>query len=221
MKKWCAYTICLCLLLTANVAKSQYYRQDQGLLLGINAGYTYPTGDMGKIVKNGIGGNISAKYLINRVIGIGFEAGYHSFQTKVLLSRDNSSQDEQSYKCKLIPALLEATFYIPTWDRTLLPYFGIHFGAYITNINVSQSTNTGIGNEEFSKKLYLFSPGGGVNAGVLYSLSDRIYLDLKIRADYIAKIDDEYDTGEYSEPGNIGFNKMLNIGANVGLLYRF
>ena len=31
---------------------SQYYRQDKGFLLGINAGYLYPTGDMGKILKN-------------------------------------------------------------------------------------------------------------------------------------------------------------------------
>lgn len=220
MKKWPLYIMCL-FLLSANIAKGQYYRQDQGFMLGINAGYSYPTGDMGKIVKNGIGANISAKYLINRVIGIGFEAGFHSFQTKVNLNRDNSSQSSQKYKANLMPALLETTFYIPTWDRTILPYLGLHFGAYITNINVSQDTDTGIGNEKFSKKLYLFSPGGGINGGALFRLSDQVYLDLKVRADYVAKIEAEYSTGEYSEPGNIGFDKMLNIGANVGLLYRF
>ena len=31
------------------LSKGQYYRGDQGVLLGINAGYFYPTGDMGKM----------------------------------------------------------------------------------------------------------------------------------------------------------------------------
>ena len=63
-----------CLICTITLAKGQYYRPDRGFLPGINAGYFYPTGDMGKILKNGIGGNVSAKYLINKMIGIGFEA---------------------------------------------------------------------------------------------------------------------------------------------------
>ena len=54
-----------CLICTITLAKGQYYRPDRGFLPGINAGYFYPTGDMGKILKNGIGGNVSAKYLIN------------------------------------------------------------------------------------------------------------------------------------------------------------
>lgn len=44
---------------------------------------------MGKILKNGIGGNVSAKYLINKMIGIGFEAGYYGFKTKVNLNKDD------------------------------------------------------------------------------------------------------------------------------------
>ena len=72
-----------CLICTITLAKGQYYRPDRGFLPGINAGYFYPTGDMGKILKNGIGGNVSAKYLINKMIGIGFEAGYYGFKTKV------------------------------------------------------------------------------------------------------------------------------------------
>ena len=67
-----------CLICTITLAKGQYYRPDRGFLPGINAGYFYPTGDMGKILKNGIGGNVSAKYLINKMIGIGFEAGYYA-----------------------------------------------------------------------------------------------------------------------------------------------
>ena len=59
-----------CLICTITLAKGQYYRPDRGFLPGINAGYFYPTGDMGKILKNGIGGNVSAKYLINKMIGI-------------------------------------------------------------------------------------------------------------------------------------------------------
>ena len=59
-----------CLICTITLAKGQYYRPDRGFLLGINAGYFYPTGDMGKILKNGIGGNVSAKYLINKMIGM-------------------------------------------------------------------------------------------------------------------------------------------------------
>lgn len=115
---------------------SQYYRQDQGFLLGINAGYLYPTGDMGKILKNGIGGNLSAKYLINKVIGIGFESGYYRFKSKLNLDNDHTAQE---YKCNLIPALLEATFYIPTWNRTTLPYLGLQFGGYLTHIRVAQT----------------------------------------------------------------------------------
>ena len=44
-----------CLICTITLAKGQYYRPDRGFLPGINAGYFYPTGDMGKILKNGIG----------------------------------------------------------------------------------------------------------------------------------------------------------------------
>ncbi len=39
-------------------------------------------------------------------------------------------------------------------------------------------------------------------------------------ADYVPRIDDAYEYNEYTQ-GNIGFNKMLNIGGNIGLLYRF
>lgn len=214
MKKWCFYIICL--IFTANTVKGQYYRQDNGFLLGINAGYTYPTGNMGKILKNGLGANLSAKYLINRVIGIGFEAGYHSFKSKVLLNNDNTNQD---YKCRLLPVLLEAAFYVPTWDRSILPYLGVHFGAYITNIQVSRESEV-YGIPSLSKKLWLVSPGVGLNGGSLFQLSDQVYLDLKIRVDYAPKIEDNYSFNE-NNSGNIGFNSMLNIGANIGLLYKF
>lgn len=214
MKKWYFYLICF--LLCVGTAKAQYYRQDNGFLLGVNAGYTYPLGDMGKILKNGLGANLSAKYLINNVIGIGFEAGYHSFKSKVLLDNENTSQE---YKCRVIPALLDATFYIPTWDRTILPYLGIHFGAYVTNIKVSKESEI-FGIPSQSKKLFLISPGIGLNGGSLFELSDQVWLDLKLRVDYVPQIDDSYQLDE-NRTGNIGFNKMLNIGANVGLLYKF
>lgn len=197
---------------------SQYYRQDRGLLLGVNAGYLYPTGDMGKIVKNGIGGNISAKYLVNRVIGIGFESGYYTFKSKLNLDKENTTQD---YKCHVIPVLLEATFYFPTWNRTTLPYLGIQFGGYLTQVKVEQDAIVYSSQSSFSKNLFLFSPGAGLHGGVLFQLaSDRWWMDLKVRADYAPKIKDEYEIDEYSS-GNIGFNKMLNIGGNIGILYKF
>lgn len=197
---------------------SQYYRQDRGLLLGVNAGYLYPTGDMGKIVKNGIGGNISAKYLVNRVIGIGFESGLYNFKSKLNLDKENTTQD---YKCHLIPVLLEATFYFPTWNRTTLPYLGIQFGGYLTQVKVEQDAIVYSSQSSFSKNLFLFSPGAGLHGGVLFQLaSDRWWMDLKVRADYAPKIKDEYEIDEYSS-GNIGFNKMLNIGGNIGILYKF
>lgn len=208
------------LLLTAGTMKAQYYRNDRGFMLGVNAQYTYPLGDMGKILKNGLGANLSAKYLINEVIGIGFEAGYHSFKTKMTLSNENTSQ---KYKCRIMPALLEATFYIPTWDRTILPYLGLHFGAYITNINVSAQTDV-YGRQDVSKNLFLFSPGGGLHAGVMFEISYNTYLDLKIRADYVPKIEDKYEISSeegYTRNNSIGFSKILNPSANIGLLYKF
>lgn len=214
MKKW--YFCLICLFCTASFTKGQYYRQDNGFLLGINAGYSYPLGDMGKILKNGLGGNVSAKYLINNAIGIGFEAGYHSFKSKILLSNDNTDQD---YKCRLIPILLEASFYIPNWDHTVLPYLGIHFGAYLTNVNVSRRSDI-YDVSTLSKKLFIVSPGVGLNAGSLFELSEQVYLDLKIRVDYVPKVEDSYQFDE-NTPANIGFNKILNIGANIGLLYKF
>lgn len=193
----------------------QYYKQDQGLLVGINGGYLYPTGDMGKILKNGLGGSLSLKYLINRVIGIGFEGGYYSFKNKLNLDNENAAQD---YKCRVIPALLETTFYIPTWDRTLLPYAGLQFGAYMTNINVSRKEQ--YAQNAISKKRFLFSPGAGIHAGLLFEISDRLWIDVKLRGDYVPKIEDEYDLDEYTK-GNIGFNKMLNIGGNIGIFFKW
>lgn len=214
MKKW--YFCLICLLGWASATKGQYYRQDNGFLLGVNVGYSYPLGDMGKILKNGLGANVTGKYLINNAIGIGFETGYHSFKSKVLLSNDNTDQD---YKCRLIPVLLEASFYIPNWDHTILPYLGVHFGAYITHIKVSRSSDI-YGISTLSKKLFIVSPGVGINAGSLFELSEQVYLDLKIRADYVPKIEDSYQFDE-NTPGNIGFDKILNIGGSIGLLYKF
>lgn len=216
MKKWSLVLIgLLCL---SSVAQAQYYRQDRGFLLGINAGYLYPTGDMGKILKNGLGGNLSARYLINEVIGIGFEGGYYSFKSKIA---DGRQDKEQDYKAHLIPVLLEATFYIPTWNRTTLPYLGLQFGAYITNIKVSQTAS--YAQSALSKNLFLFSPGAGLHAGVMFQLgSDRLWMDIKLKADYVPKIEDNYQFDENDmDSRNIGFNKMLNIGANVGLFYKF
>ena len=76
-----------CLICTITLAKGQYYRPDRGFLPGINAGYFYPTGDMGKILKNGIGGNVSAKYLINKMIRMSFRGRILRFQ--------NQSQSKQ------------------------------------------------------------------------------------------------------------------------------
>lgn len=196
----------------------QNYRQDRGLLLGANISYQYPTGDMGKILKNGIGANISAKYLINHVIGIGFESGYHRFKSNMNLSNENTSQE---YKCNQIPVLLEATFYIPTWNRSTLPYLGIQFGGYLTQVKVSQ-TRTDSQEPSLSKKISSFSPGGGLHGGVLFQLaSDRWWLDIRLRANYIPKIEDKYEFDEYDTNRSIGFDKMLTIGAQVGLLYKF
>lgn len=211
--------ICLvCLTLGVSGVRGQYYRQEQSFLLGVNAGYLYPTGDMGKILKNGMGGNLSMKYLINEVIGIGFEGGYYKFKSKI---GKESASTEQDYKARLIPALLEATFYIPTWNRAALPYLGIQFGAYVTNISVSQKSVYDPYGSSLSKKMFMFSPGAGLHVGGLFQLpSERWYIDLRVRADYVPDVDNEYDVDEFTK-GNIGFDKMLNIGANIGLLYRF
>lgn len=211
---------CLCLIsliFVTHLAQAQY-RQDRGFLLGINAGYLYPTGDMGKILKNGIGGNVSAKYLINDVIGIGFEGGYYALKSKIAKEQHST---EQEYKAHLIPVLLEATFYIPTWNRTTLPYLGIQFGGYINQIKVSQSAPAYSSETSMSKKLFLFSPGAGIHGGVLFQLaSERWWMDIRLRADYVPKIDGEYAIDDYDK-GNIGFDKMLNIGGNIGILYKF
>lgn len=209
----------LCLLIAFSTATAQYSRnRDGGFLLGVNAGYTYPLGDFGKINKNGLGGNLSAKYLINRVIGLGFEAGYHTFKTDIT----GSDHVAQNYKCNLIPVVFETTFYIPTWDRTLLPYFGLHFGAYLTHLKISQKPDAYnvYGQASVSKKLNLFSPGVGPDLGILIELSEYVKLDLKVKGDYVFKLKDEYTIDEYSK-GNIGFNKMLNISTGIGLLYVF
>ena len=160
---------------------------------------------------------VSAKYLINKMIGIGFEAGYYGFKTKVNLNKDDVSQ---KYKYHLIPVLLEATFYVPTWNRTTLPYLGIQFGGYFSQLDVGRQYTGYSASLSFSKHLFLFSPGVGLHGGLLFQLSDKVWMDLKVRADYVPRIDDAYEYNEYTQ-GNIGFNKMLNIGGNIGLLYRF
>jgi len=206
------------LLLFSLFTQGQYYREDRGFLLGINAGYLYPTGDMGKILKNGTGGNISAKYLLNEVLGIGFEGGYYGFKSKLNLDNTNTDQD---YKCHLLPVLLEAVFYFPTWNRATLPYLGIQFGGYFTQIKITQNESLYSSSSKISENLFLFSPGAGVHGGVLFQLgSDRWWMDAKVRADYVPKVKDDYELNEYTQ-GNIGFDKMLHIGCNIGILYKF
>ena len=215
MKKY--YLSLLCLLTCSFFTWGQNYRQDRGLLLGANVSYQYPTGDMDKILKNGIGANLSAKYLINNVIGIGFESGFHRFKTKI----ESNTNTNQEYKLSQIPILLEATFYIPTWNRTTLPYLGLHFGGYLTQIKVGQDKLANASETNISKKISIFSPGAGLHGGVLCQLaSDYWWLDIRLRANFIPTIENEYTIDEYNT-GDIGFDKMLNIGAQIGLLYKF
>lgn len=201
------------------LSEAQYYRRDGGFRLGVNAQYTYPLGDFSDVAKNGFGGNISGKYLINDVIGIGFETGYHAFKQSDKMDVQSANQTHET-KYRLIPVLVEGTFYIPTWDRTLLPYLGIHFGAYITNINIKQSDIYSPENNA-KENLWRFSPGVGAHIGLLIELSEYVDLDIKIRGDYVPKIKEDYDRDELGNKGYIGFNKMLNIGGNIGLLYKF
>lgn len=198
------------------LSQGQYHRNDRGFLIGLNAGYIHPN-DMGKILKNGIGGNFSIKYLINDVLGIGFESGYSNFKNK--LNLDNT-YTEQDYKCHLIPVLLEATFYFPTWNRTTLPYLGTQFGAYFTQIKITQKTES-VSSYMLSKNLFLSSPGIGLHAGILFQLANKNWwMDIRLRTDYVPKVKDEYELDDYQK-GNIGFDKMLNIGGNIGILYKF
>lgn len=207
-------------LLISTISDAQYYRRSDGSFrLGVNAQYTYPLGDFGDVAKNGLGGNLSGKYLINDVIGIGFETGYHAFKQSNKMDVQSANQTHTT-KYRLIPVLLEATFYIPTWDRTLLPYLGIHFGAYITNVNIKQDDIYSPENNA-KENLWLFSPGAGAHIGLLIELSEYVDLDIKIRGDYVPKIKDDYNRDELGNKGYTGFNKMMNIGGNIGLLYKF
>lgn len=208
------------LLFGITLVQAQYYKQGNGSFrLGINAQYTYALGDFSDVAKNGLGANISGKYLINDVIGIGFETGYHAFKQGDKLEIQSSHQSH-TVKYRLIPALFEGTFYIPTWDRTLLPYLGIQFGAYILNIDIRQ---TDIYSPENNAKesLWRFSPGVGAHAGLFIEVTEYVDLDIKIRLDYIPKIKAEYDLDDLGNKGNIGFDKMMNPGASIGLLYKF
>ena len=212
-------TTLLLILLATAAAIAQRRPADNGLSLGANASYLHPTGDMGKILKPGLGGNFDLKYRVNRVIGVGFETGYHTFKSTIGNAAYASA--DQSYKARLIPLLLQATFYIPSWRTTPLPYLGLHFGAYAHHIRIAQDRNDGYYDTSLSKSLFRFSPGGGIHAGVLFQLaSDRCWLDLRLRADYAPKIRSQYDIDDYTT-GNIGFDRMLLPGINIGLLYRF
>ncbi len=197
-----------------SIAEAQYRRGAQQFLLGANGAYSVTTGDFGKIAKNGIGANLSARYLINEVIGLGFETGYHNFKSKI----GSNTEVLQDNKYRLVPLLLEATFYIPTWDRSLLPYLGVHFGGYMSLISVSKQDHF-YGWESMEKKLNSFSPGGGPHAGLLIELNEFIKLDLRLRGDYVASIEADY-SDDYNTY-NTGFDKILNFGGSIGLLYTF
>ncbi|MDL2251504.1 porin family protein [Odoribacter sp. OttesenSCG-928-J03] len=207
-------TITLLVILSCFCASAQYYYKESGFLLGVNAEYKHPLGDFGKMNKYSLGVNIAGKYLINRAIGLGFEIGYHPFKTDA----KNSSSVSQDLKTNLIPILFETTFYIPTWDRTLLPYLGLHFGGYLTNIKVKQAGLYGESN--VSKKINRFAIGIGPHVGLLVELSEFIKLDIKLRGDYVPKIKKSYDIDDYTT-GSLAFDKIINIGLSAGLLYTF
>lgn len=209
----------LFLLGTVSVQAQYYHHRDGSFRLGINAQYTYLLGDFSDVAKNGLGANISGKYLINDVVGIGFETGYHAFKQGDKLEIQSSNQSH-TVKYRMIPALFEGTFYIPTWNRTLLPYLGVHFGAYLLNINIKQDDVYSPENNA-KENLWHFSPGVGAHAGILIELTEYVDLDIKIRLDYVPKIKAEYDLDELGNKGNIGFDKLMNPAANIGLLYKF
>lgn len=216
MKNWMCILIAL---LAVQITDAQYRRRDGGFMLGVNVQYTYPTGDFGEVAKSGMGGNVSGKYLVNEVIGIGFEAGFHAFKQSDKMAVQSETQTHKT-TYRLMPVLLEGTFYIPTWDRTLLPYLGIHFGAYIANINVKQADVYSPENNA-DEKLWRFAPGAGVHLGLLIELTPFVSLDIRAKGDYVPKIKDDYDRDDYGNKGYLGFDKMMNVGGNVGLLYRF
>ncbi len=154
--------------------QAQYYgSRESALFLGANAEYKKPFGDFGDITKHSLGLNLSGKYLINRVIGIGFTAGYHNFKTKV----GSTASTSQDLKIFQVPALLEATFYIPTWNRTLLPYAGLHFGGYLTCFSIHQQGN--YPDPNISEKINKFAIGVGPHLGLMAELSEFFMLDIK------------------------------------------
>ncbi|MDR0982774.1 MAG: porin family protein [Culturomica sp.] len=211
MKRLLTTLSLLCLLLPL----CAQYRSENMSLLGVSAEYKKPMGDFGDIVKNGMGINVVGKYLVNPVIGIGFEAGYHNFKADA----GNTNNISQERKYNLIPLLLEGTFYIPNWDRTLLPYLGVHFGGNLLNVKIEQSS-IDYESRNISKSINRFVIGGGLHAGVLLEMSEFFSLDIKLKYDYIPGIDDKYEIDDYNS-GLLGFDKITDVGISLGLLYRF
>ena len=65
--------------------------------------------------------------------------------------------------------------------RTTLPYLGIQFGGYFSQLDVGRQYTGYSASLSFSKHLFLFSPGVGLHGGLLFQLSDKVWMDLKVR----------------------------------------
>ncbi|WP_338150544.1 hypothetical protein [Odoribacter lunatus] len=89
----------------------------------------------------------------------------------------------------------------------------------MTHIAINQKSSL-YGDASVSEKLNLFSPGIGPDIGMLIELSEYVKLDLKVKGDYVLNIKEEYKIDDYTR-GNIGFNKIMNLGLSIGLLYTF
>ena len=178
--------------------------------VGVNVGAQLPMNSNFKnMYKIGFGGEVNAKYMVNKNIGVGLGVGYYTFDTKdeyLSLLKDAYEDeyevdiDKMKDNFSIIPIV--GKFSYAFGQNAFKPYVGVDLGLYMLreSMSVEKDGKSNSGSDSLNK--FGFTPVIGFE----YTLTNNLGLDVNAK---------------YHEIFTDGSNGISSLGVNVGIVYSF
>jgi len=220
------------LLFTSSLS-AQYFKKEDRLIVGLNAGIVKPIGDFANESDLGTDLSLNAKLLLNPKIAIGLSLAYIDFdQEDEFWNGDVRRDNDVNYQ--VIPLVFTATYFIQAYDLDFRPYASLGFGYFLYRNHV-ESTPTNTYKPQKEEYTVLANKIGLVpNVGFMYNLSKELAVDVNLKLTYVPNFEDKLEKKKIkpdfengTEPTDrqkylyLGFNKISSISLTAGLYYRF
>lgn len=180
---------------------SQITRAQDEVLLGGKIGAAVPLNLFNKdnaigfhnVAKKGVLLGFTGKWFYGKRLSLGAEGTYqYNPPNMEFWSVERYGEVDVKYQSASI--LLNGNYYFS--HKELRPYCGIAFGAYyLFNQLQFSSAYTGTdADQSINYKTQLWKPGFAPEAGILFELSKKSYLELSARMVFIPNIEEDYET---------------------------